>query len=141
MGPTTYAGFQINCEPIRYVNFLIMFLEFGVKVDASQIFDFQHFQYIVNGDILVGVSGQNVSFVVEDGIFLDRSSAFYARQFGFFTGAGGGGAVIIIVDVAAVVIGRCTVGHNAETVSVVPRQFPAFDIRVPCGCLSMNQGQ
>lgn len=130
---TTYAGFQIHCEPIRYVNFLIIFRELGLEIDGAQIFDFHHLEDVVNGDIFVGVFGQNATLIVEDGVFFDRCSAFYARQFGFFAATiGGGTAVIIIVVVivvdAVVVIRRNSVSHNAKTVSIVSGQFPAFDI-------------
>lgn len=123
---TTYACFQIHCEPIRYINFLIIFRELGFKVDGSQIRDFHHLEYVINGDIVVGVSRQNVALIVEDDTFFDCCSALDACQFRCFAGAVGG-AVVIIVDGTIVVICR-RIRHNAETVAILPWQFPAFYI-------------
>lgn len=133
----THPCFQIDCKPIRNINFLILFGEFGVKVDTSQIFDFHNFEHIVNGDIVVGVSGQNMTLIVENSVFLYRCAAFYARQFCFFDTIRGG--AIVVVDVANVVIRGRHIGHVVEISSIVSWQFPAFYIRIPCGGLLSNE--
>lgn len=137
----TYACFEIHCKPIRNIHFLVSLRELGLKVDGSQVLDFDHFEDIVNGHIVVRVFGQDITFVVDDGILFDSCTAFDARQLGLL-GSGAAGAAVIIVTDDAIIIIRCNaVAHYAETVSIVSRQFPAFYIRVPRCCLRPNENK
>lgn len=98
-----------------------MFCEFDVKIDGAHIFNFHHLEDVINGDIAICVFSQYVTLIVEDGVFFDRCSAFYARQFGFFAAIGAAAVIIIVVIDNAIVVIRCnSVAYNAETISIMP---------------------